>query len=258
MSKVDNNYSYFKNIKSPSDLGMTPGGSLSNISDGVAGLVNYVNLLVEGTSRASVTGKPLGNKYIIPTNQKCSSPDGDVTRSLYFDNIPSGSLGLMDSGMGSSFTEFRGLIPGALEDVISIAKLDFFSAFTSMEAPKCVNVELKTIGIDNSEGQEKAYIALEDLNDISPCNFVDGYNPGTNVRCSTQGFTVHDENNTFNSTRKRKNRKKTTESSPQDKNRDLKIKMPDDIFLKIMFYSFGAFWIYIILKLLANMYRKRS
>jgi hypothetical protein len=258
MSNVDNNYSYFKNIKTPDQLGMTPGSSLSNISDGVAGLVNYVNLLVEGTSPASVTGKPLGNKYIIATNQKCSSPDGDVTRSLYFDNIPSGSLGLMDSGMGSSFTEFKGLIPGALEDVISIAKLDFFSAFTSMEAPKCVNVELKTIGIDNSEGQEKAYIALEDLNDISPCNFTDGYNPGTKVSCDTQGFTVHDVNNTFNSTRKRKNKKKNKDLQTPNKNSDLKLKMPDDIFLRIMFYSFGAFWVYVILKLLSNMYKKRS
>ena len=75
MSKVDNNYSYFKNIKTPDQLGMTPGSSLSNISNGVAGLVNYVNLLVEGTSPASVTGGPLGNKYFIETNQKCSSPE---------------------------------------------------------------------------------------------------------------------------------------------------------------------------------------
>jgi len=34
--------------------------------------------------------------------------------------------------------------------------------------------------------------------------------------------------------------------------------MPDDIFLQIMFYSFGAFWVYIVLKLLSNMYKKRS
>ena len=57
---------------------------------------------------------------------------------------------------------------------------------------------------------------------------------------------------------KRKNRRKNTASETRDKNRDLKIKMPDDIFLKIMFYSFGAFWVYIILKLLGNMYKKRS
>ena len=121
-----------------------------------------------------------------------------------------------------------------------------------------MNVELKTIGIDNSEGQEKAYIALEDLNDISPCNFTDGYNPGTKVSCNTQGFTVHDENNTFNSTKKRKNKKKNKDLQTPNKNSDLKLKMPDDIFLRIMFYSFGAFWVYIILKLLSNMYKKRS
>jgi hypothetical protein len=33
--------------------------------------------------------------------------------------------------------------------------------------------------------------------------------------------------------------------------------MPDDIFLKIFIFSFGALWFYIALKLMANMYKKR-
>jgi hypothetical protein len=33
--------------------------------------------------------------------------------------------------------------------------------------------------------------------------------------------------------------------------------MPDDVFLKIFILSFGALWIYIALKLMANMYKKR-
>jgi hypothetical protein len=33
--------------------------------------------------------------------------------------------------------------------------------------------------------------------------------------------------------------------------------MPDDIFLQIFIYTFGAFWVYVILKLLANMYKKK-
>ena len=36
------------------------------------------------------------------------------------------------------------------------------------------------------------------------------------------------------------------------------LRMPDDIFLKILIYTFGAFGVYIVLKLLANMYKKRS
>jgi hypothetical protein len=34
--------------------------------------------------------------------------------------------------------------------------------------------------------------------------------------------------------------------------------MPDDVFLKVLFYSLGALSVYIALKLMANMYKKRD
>ena len=46
MSESDNNYPYYANILTPAQLGMSAGSSLRNIEDGVAGLVNYIKLLV--------------------------------------------------------------------------------------------------------------------------------------------------------------------------------------------------------------------
>ena len=75
---TNNNYPYYANILTPGQLGMSPGSSLSNIEDGVAGLVNYINLLVEGTSPASATGGPLGNRYFLQTNQNSNSWESQI------------------------------------------------------------------------------------------------------------------------------------------------------------------------------------
>jgi hypothetical protein len=41
-------------------------------------------------------------------------------------------------------------------------------------------------------------------------------------------------------------------------NKSMKLMMPDDVFLRVLFYSLGALSFYIALKLLANMYKKRD
>ena len=69
--EVDNNYKYSDFIYTPNQLGVKVGDSLTNVEDGVAAIFSYVKLLVEGTSKASKTGKPLGNKYFLPTSESC-------------------------------------------------------------------------------------------------------------------------------------------------------------------------------------------
>ena len=264
---ADNNYMYYKFIKTPSDMGMSPGYNLSNISDGVAGIISYINLLVQGNSSASTTGQPLGNKYFYPTSQKCTDPDGNSqTLSLYVDNVPSGSLGIIPAGVGGNFSTFKGLIPGMLEDAFSLAKIDFFSAFTSMDPPKCQNVKLETISVDNLQSSDSQYVSINDIKNISPCNFVDtNTNPITGATCS-ESFIVNDETRSRTRRGRRyRNRelKKLYESdgdrndSSNYRNKGQNIMMPDDIFLKIFILSFGALWIYVALKLMANMYKKR-
>ena len=48
MSKeVDNSYNYSKFIKTPKQMNIKVGDSLSNVENGVAGIFSYVKLLVE-------------------------------------------------------------------------------------------------------------------------------------------------------------------------------------------------------------------
>lgn len=65
-------YDYWKSIKQPSDMGMSPGFSLDALATNVDGLLSYVELLIQGSGNASVTGKPLGNKFFLKTTGKCS------------------------------------------------------------------------------------------------------------------------------------------------------------------------------------------
>jgi len=65
-------YDYWKSIKQPSEMGMSPGFSLGALATNVDGLLSYVEVLISGTGNASVTGKPLGNKFFLPTSGQCS------------------------------------------------------------------------------------------------------------------------------------------------------------------------------------------
>lgn len=65
-------YDYWKSIKQPAEMGMSPGFSLGALANNVDGLLSYVEVLISGTGNASVTGKPLGNKFFLKTTGKCS------------------------------------------------------------------------------------------------------------------------------------------------------------------------------------------
>ena len=65
-------YDYWKSVKQPSEMGMSAGFSLSTLANNVDGLLSYVEVLVTGGGNASVTGKPLGNKFFLKTTGKCS------------------------------------------------------------------------------------------------------------------------------------------------------------------------------------------
>ena len=60
------NYEYWKQIKTPPELGMTSDGTLGALGKDIDGLVQYVEVLVTGQG-ASKTGRPLGNKFFLPT-----------------------------------------------------------------------------------------------------------------------------------------------------------------------------------------------
>ena len=265
-AEVDNNYNYSKYIKTPKQMNIKVGDSLSNVENGVAGIFSYVKLLIEGKSNASKTGKPLGNKYFLKTAESCINQNTSKKekRSLYFDNVPTGNLGIFKD-TGEEFSEFRGLVPGAIEDVMAIGKIDFFAAFTETGIPKCLPVKLKTIDINNKEGSDTQYVTISDVKEISPCNFIkepndlNPKNPVTGAVCTRQGFTMQSDttNDDKNNAELYKNYYNLDDDNEADGN-NMKLMMPDDVFLKVLFYSLGALSVYVALKLLSNMYKKRE
>lgn len=159
-------YPYWKNILSPSQLGMSSNGSLATLGTDIDGLVQYVEVLVTGRG-ASATGQPLGNKFFLPTNTKCKDINsGELkNRYSYVNNVPDGHIPFISSAMGENFTSFEGLIPGVLENIEGLDPFAIFKSFTMGENPPCKEVTLEVIDNNNNTSEETHYVALADLNE---------------------------------------------------------------------------------------------
>jgi len=179
------NYNYYKNIKMPQQLGMSDKGDISTLSKDVGGLISYVQLLVEGSGKASATGKPLGNKYFYNTGATCVDEKGDnQQRYIYVNNIPTGSIPFISSGLGVNFKDFKGLIPGTLEKLGELDPITMMLAFKDNGAfPKCSKITMDTVGIDNNKGQDSKFVANGDILQMQPCLFSNGVNPMTKQKC---------------------------------------------------------------------------
>lgn len=181
------NYIYSKWIKTPTELGMSDGGSLSDFADNVSGIMNYVTILSEGGGPASkASGKNLGNRYFLNTGANCTDDKGNsVKRSLYIDNVPNGDdPTLKEMGIGDE--SLNGLIPGLLGDVMKMNPAAIFGAFMQGSNPKCSNIHMKTIDVNNNEGTGSGFVLDSEIKSINPCSFVSGKNPLTNESCSTK------------------------------------------------------------------------
>ena len=57
-------YKYYDEIKTPREMGMSSDGNMGALANDVAGIINYVQLLVTGRGPASKNdGKPLGSRF---------------------------------------------------------------------------------------------------------------------------------------------------------------------------------------------------
>ena len=187
------NYPYYKYVKSPGDLGMSAKGS--SIADNIGGLIAYTEVLVTGTGRGTTTGKPLGNKYFLQTGAKCkdTATGNSVTRSLYVNNVPDGTIPFISSMTGESFKEFRGLIPGVLSDMEGLNPLKIFQAFMLGNEPDCRNQTMEIIDSNNIKSKETAFIANADLQGMNACWFSDKKNPLTKAKCKESFSKIETE-----------------------------------------------------------------
>jgi hypothetical protein len=181
-------YPYYKNIKMPSQIGMTDQGTLSALGKDINGLIQYVELLVTGKSQASSTGGPLGNKFFLQTGgkcaaiNKCSNPNDystceKVDRFIYVNNVPVGNIPFISQGLGVNFSDFKGLIPGTMGNLNVLNPFAIMQSFLSGSTPPCQELTMQTINNDNLKSSETHYVTLVDIKNMDPCIFPDKKNP---------------------------------------------------------------------------------
>ena len=178
-------YSYYKNIKSPSQIGMSDEGSMKALGKDINGLINYVKVLVDGQGSASTTGQPLGNKFFLKTGAKCLDKDTnqEVDRYIYVDNVPDGSIPFISQGMGVNFSNFRGLIPGAISNLNVLNPYAIMQSFLVGSTPPCQKLTMQTIDVNNNKSSETHYVTLVDIQNMNPCTFQNGKNPISGKQC---------------------------------------------------------------------------
>ena len=214
-------YAYWKQIKSPSEMGMSTNGSISTIAKDVGGLINYVELLVAGGGGASKTRGPMGNKFFLKTAATCKDKASSevVDRYMYVNNVPDGSIPFISGAMGMNFSELEGLVPGTLGNVSALNPMLIFQAFMSGSQPECQEITLETIDVNNNKNTETRHVTTTDLQNINPCDFKPKYNknPITGQACR-EAFT---------------NRKRG--------------KNPDDFLVKMFYASLSVFGVYLLI-----------
>jgi hypothetical protein len=187
-------YPYYKNIKTPTEIGMSDKGTIQQMAKDIDGLIQYVELLVTGDSKASTTGGPLGNKFFLQTGAKCAAidkctdPNDESTceqtdRFIYVNNVPSGNIPFISSGLGVNFSEFKGLIPGAMGNLNVLNPFAIMRAFLSGSTPPCQEITMETIDINNNKSSETHYVTLADIQNMDPCIFKNKKNPVTGDNC---------------------------------------------------------------------------
>jgi len=178
-------YPYHKNIKLPGEMGMSEKGSLKTLGKNIDGLISYVEVLVTGTSNASSTGRPLGNKFFLQTGAKCNdtSTAKEVDRYIYVDNVPNGNIPFISQGLGVNFSQFRGLVPGAMGNLNVLNPFGIMRAFLAGGTPDCQELTMETVDINNNKSSESHYVTLADIKGMNSCMFQNGKNPVTGSTC---------------------------------------------------------------------------
>lgn len=232
-------YPYYKNIKAPKQIGMSSKGTISAVSKDINGLISYVEVLVTGKSKASASGGPLGNKFFLKTGAKCKDIANDasnnelVDRYIYIDNVPSGNIPFISEGLGTNFSEFKGLIPGAMGNLNVLNPFSIMQSFLSGATPDCQPLTMQTVDNKNNKSSETHYVTTIDIKNMDACIFSDRKNPVSKKKCQE----------TFESGNNSKNNNTNINNYET-------IKLPDDPLAQIYYFSLALVGIYILTKLM--------
>ena len=183
------NYPYYKNIKTPTELGISSTGDLETLDNDISGLTEYVKLLVSGNSKASTRTGSLGNKYFLNTGAKCSNSSDNtlVDRYIYINNVPEENIPIIPNLLDVNFTDFKGLLPGTISNLNALNPFEMMNSFTFGTNPQCQEITMETIDNNNTSSTETHYVTMLDIQNMNPCNFKNKINPLTNSKCQ-EGF----------------------------------------------------------------------
>ena len=162
-------YDYYKFIKNPSQAGMKAKGSIGAITDNISGLIGYIQVLVTGGGKAQKgSAKALGNKFFLKTGATCKDEaTGDtVSRSVYIDNVPDGSIPFITSTAGIKMSSMKGLVPGTMSNLARINPVEIFQAFLMGSNPDCKSITLPVIDSKGNKSSETQYMALTDIENM--------------------------------------------------------------------------------------------
>jgi len=193
-------YKYYEKVAAPSQIGMSSDATLGALVDDVSGLIEYVELLVSGTGSASLTGKPLGDKFFLKTGAQCKdTKSGDIkTRYLYINNVPTGDIPFVSSGLGMDFPMFKGLIPSVIQDMDNMNPFGVFKGFLAGATPACQEITMPTTpsSTNNNATKQSEFVTVSDIQQLDPCDFslMNNINPATNKRCKEAFTTMTGEN----------------------------------------------------------------
>ena len=253
-------YNYAKNILSPTQINMLQfsgkdfnlinNNGLDVLAANFAGLINYVELMVSGTSVAAKTGKPLGNRFFLPTAGRCrDNSNNEQTRHVYINNIPTGSIPIISNIAGEDFTEFRGLVPGIFSGLQVLNPISLFGGMFVSSDSSCSNVELSVVDVNNARSYEKHHVLNSDITNISPCVFKDQVNILTNQTCSqSEAFTNINQNNLYNNIEEQINNTKNKLNNLSKLNNLTN----DDNLIKLYFITLTVLYFYIFIKLISK------
>jgi hypothetical protein len=231
------NYKYQEFINSPDQMGMSADGSISAITNDIAGLIGYVQLLSSGGGRASQVEGPLGNKFFLETGAKCkdTATGETVTRSLYINNVPDGSIPFITQGLGVSFDTFKGLIPGTMSNLAQINPIQIFGAFMSGTNPDCQSITMETIDVNNVKSLKTAFVTTNDIANMNSKWFPDEKKPEIKTSEIKKSEIKKSEI---------KKEGFTSRIMPADYGA-----MPNDVFVKLYYSSLTLLLLYILVKL---------
>ena len=107
---------------------------------------------------------------------------------MQWDNVPNGNIPFISAGLGTNFSDARGLIPGAMSNLNVLNPFNIMQAFMTGPNPDCEAITMETIDADNNKSTESNFVTLIDIQNMDPCTFSNKKNPITGQKCK-ESFT---------------------------------------------------------------------